>query len=271
VRPGIARNVACARRKERCLRGAILALLAATAALALTACGSDDGGKPPLTVSAAASLQKAFTQYGTHFTSAQARFSFAGSDELAAQLEQGARPDVYAAANTKLPETLYGKGLVGRPTIFAANELVLAVPTGHDKITALDDLARPGVTIAIGQAAVPVGAYTRTVLDRLPTAQRRAIIAHVRSEEPEVPGIVGKLTQGAVDAGFVYLSDVRGSGGRLKAIRLPAALQPQVAYGVAVVTGTKHPRQARAFIDGLLHGAGARALREAGFEPPPTR
>jgi len=127
------------------------------------------------------------------------------------------------------------------------------------------------VTIAIGAKDVPVGSYTRTVLDKLPASQRQAILANVRSEEPDVAGISGKLTQGAVDAGFLYISDVRASDGKLKAIELPTRLQPSVAYGVAVVKGAKHPDQARAFIAGLLNGAGAKALKNAGFEPPPGR
>src|SRR4051794_41216185 len=109
-------------------------------------CGSDDNratsspqgtraqGRPPLTVSAAASLTNAFTAYGKQFPRADARFSFAGSDELAAQIEQGVKPDVYAAANTTLPDELFKKGLVDRPVVFAGNRLVLAVPAGGPNV-----------------------------------------------------------------------------------------------------------------------------------------
>jgi molybdate transport system substrate-binding protein len=62
---------------------------------------------------------------------------------------------------------------------------------------------------------------------------------------------------------------VTATDGKLKAIQLPASLQPQVSYGVAVVKGAKHPEQAKAFIAGLLKGAGQQALHAAGFEPPP--
>jgi molybdate transport system substrate-binding protein len=256
-----------------------LALLLGAVLLTSAGCGGDDGGaasgssgasKPTLTVSAAASLNKAFTAYGRAFQDASARFSFAGSDELAAQIEQGIKPDVYAAANTRLPEQLFQKGLVEKPTVFAANRLVLAVPAGHTKVGSLTDVAKTGVTVAVGSASVPVGSYTRAVLDKLPGGERDAILGNVRSEEPDVAGIVGKLTQGAVDAGFVYLSDVRGTAGRLEAIELPADLQPSVAYSAAVVKGAKHPEQAKAFIDGLVSGAGQRALEDAGFEPPPS-
>jgi len=252
----------------------ILALLLALVVTALVACGTDDdqtpaADKPQLTVSAAASLKTAFTEYGKQFPDADARFSFAGSDELAAQIEQGVKPDVYAAANTKLPDGLYEKGLVEKPTVFAGNRLVLAVPAIDAKVASLADLGGDGVDIAIGAEDVPVGSYTRTMLDKLPPAQSSAILANVRSEEPDVAGITGKLTQGAVDAGFLYVSDVRATEGKLKAVELPADLQPAVAYGVAVVKGAKHPEQARKFIAGLLEGAGAQALTDAGFEPPP--
>ena len=250
--------------------------------LAVAGCGGDDeesgGGsassadeKPQLTVSAAASLKEAFTNYGKEFGDAKSRFYFAGSDELAAQIRQGVKPDVYAAANTKLPDELYKEGLVEKPTVFAGNRLVLAVPAEGSDVASLDDVEKSGTTLAIGSKDVPVGSYTRAVLGELPASERRAILGNVRSEEPDVAGIVGKLTQGAVDAGFVYVADVRSADGKLEAIELPDELQPDVAYGAAVVKGAKEPEAAKAFIDGLLSGAGAKDLEEAGFEPAPTQ
>src|SRR5688500_6467965 len=128
--------------------------------LAGAACGGDDegtagaseggGGKPQLTVSAAASLNKAFTEYGKQFSGAEARFSFAGSDELAAQIRQGVKPDVYAAANTALPEQLFAEGLVEEPTVFAGNRLVLAVPGRDASASSLEDLGADGIDLAIG-------------------------------------------------------------------------------------------------------------------------
>jgi molybdate transport system substrate-binding protein len=253
------------------MRARVAAVLLALVALAVAACGDEGGAsqRPQIAVSAAASLKAAFTGLGASFPDARARFSFAGSDDLAAQIRQGAKPDVFAAANTKLPDALHDEGLVEAPRLFASNRLVVAVPADEDRIARLEDLAGEDVTIAIGSPSVPVGSYARTVLERLPAARRAAILRNVGSEEPDVSGIVGKLTQGAVDAGFVYRSDVRGAGGALRAIDLPDDLQPQVAYGVAVVRGTEHPEQARAFVDALLATEGQEALRAAGLDPPP--
>lgn len=246
--------------------------------LALCGCGSSSGStsdssspqKPSLTVSAAASLKAAFTKYAQQFPQASVRYSFAGSDMLAAQIEQGLKPDVFASANTKLPDMLYAKGLVAKPVTFAANKLVIAVPAGSSKVKTLSDLEKPGVTIAIGSATVPIGSYTRQVLAKLGPASAK-VLANVRSDEPDVSGIVGKLTQGAVDAGFTYVTDVKATHGALEAIPLPATLQPVVAYGVAVVKGAPHPSQARQFISGLLSGTGHVDLANAGFLPPPAR
>jgi molybdate transport system substrate-binding protein len=243
---------------------------AIAAALALGGCGGggQSGDKrPELVVSAAASLKHAFEDYGARFTPGHARFSFAGSDELAAQIRQGARADVFAAANTKLPDALHATGLVGTPVVFATNRLVLAVPKDSG-IHSLADVARSGVKLVVGAPGVPVGSYTRLVLARLPASERRAILANVRSNEPDVAGVVAKVSQHAADAGFVYVTDVVASKGALRAIRLADRLKPQAAYGAATVRAGRHPAQARAFVRGLVRGAGRDALRRAGFGAP---
>ena len=247
------------------LRRMIRLATVALAALCILASGCG-GGDDPLTVSAASSLKKALTAYDS-----QARYSFAGSDELAAQIRKGAKPDVFASANTKLPDELYKDGLVEKPVVFAGNRLVLAVPASGAKVGSLKDVEKPGVKLAVGSESVPIGSYTRTVLSQLPESESSAILKNVRTEEPDVAGIVGKLTQGAVDAGFVYVTDVKGARGKLKAIDLPESLQPTVAYGAAVVKGAKNRDEAKTFIDGLLSGDGRKQLDAAGFLPPPAQ
>jgi molybdate transport system substrate-binding protein len=256
-------------------RTAALAAALLTTILAVAGCGSQGdsstAARGELLVSAATSLKAGFTDYGERFDVADVQFSFAGSDELAAQIRSGARPDVFASANTTLPDALFAEGLVERPRTFAVNRLVLAVPAEDAKVRSLDDLARTGVTVVTGSPSVPVGSYTRKVLDRLDAATRTRILANVRSNEPDVGGISAKLTQGAADAGFLYVTDVVATNGRLKAIELPATLQPTVAYGVAIVRGAAHRRAAQTFVAGLLDGDGAAALRRAGFGLAPAQ
>jgi molybdate transport system substrate-binding protein len=225
--------------------------LAAAAALVLAGCGN--AGPEPLRVSAASSLKVALTQYAQKFPDFEVSLSFAGSDQLAAQIRQGARPDVFAAANVELPQQLADEGLAQKPVVFAGNRLVLAVPSAGGKVETPADLERPGVKLAIASRGVPAGDYARAVLT--PRAAR-----NVRSEEPDVAGVAGKVVQGAVDAGFVYATDVRAAGRRLRQIALPGA--PRVRYAAVVV---KPSDAARRFVAGLPR---AQALEAAGFDPP---
>ena len=258
---------------------ALTCLVGVLACAALAAgCGDDDdsgGGNSDsptrLVVSAASSMTEALEKCAPEFGDAEnadVKLSFAGSDELAAQIRQGAPVDVYAAANTKLPDELHSDGLLEQPVEFATNTFVLAVPKGSE-IDSVDDLTKKGTTIVIGSESVPIGSYTRETLAKLPPAQEKAILANVRSNEPDVKGIVGKLTQGAADAGFVYVTDVNATNGELTAIDLPSDLEPQVTYGAGVVTKAKQPDLAQKFVDGLTDGACADALSAAGFGSAP--
>jgi molybdate transport system substrate-binding protein len=227
--------------------------------------GSSDGGT--LIVLGASSLTEAVTKYGESFEGADVKPSFAGSDELAAQIQQGAKADVFASADTDYPQELFAAGLVDEPQVFARNELVIAVPDGSE-ITSLADLAKPGVKLVIGDPSVPVGSYTRTVLGRLPAAQRAAIMSNVVSEETEVASIVAKLEGGAADAGFVYVTDEKGAEG-LEPVELESNLQPDVEYGVAVIKSSDDKPAAEEFVAGLIEGEGQEDLLTAGFLPPP--
>jgi molybdate transport system substrate-binding protein len=240
-----------------------------TLALA-TGCGDSAGSSehPRLIVSAASSLRNAFSEYADGFRNAAVKLQLGGSDELAAQIRAGGRVDVFAAANTKLPAALFAEGKVEKPVEFTANRLVLAVPK-NGNVNSLADIAKPGIKLAIGSETVPIGSYTRQVLAGLPAMQRNRILSNVKTAEPDAAGIVGKLTQGAVEAGFVYATDVRATNDELRAIQLPARLRPTVVYAAAVVRGTDHPRDARAFVAGLVRGSGQAPLRQAGFLPLP--
>lgn len=244
-----------------------LTALSLTAA-ALVGCGGGGSAEPTLTVLGASSLTAALGNYGDSFAGARVRNSFAGSDQLAAQLEQGAKADVFASADTAYPAELHRQGLVGQPVVFARNRLVVVVPQGSS-VRSLGDLARPGTKVVIGDASVPVGEYTREVLGRLPADEREAILGNVRSEEPEVSSVLAKVVDGAAEAGFVYVTDAKTVAGEVGTVPLPPRLQPDVAYAAAVVSDSEEPELARRYLRGLLHGRGADDLRAAGFLPPP--
>lgn len=224
-------------------------------------CGGSNAGSEPLDVYAAASLAEVFPEIEP-----DANFSFAGSDELATQIREGAPADVYAAASSKYPQELYDEGLVAEPVTFATNRLVLVVPKANPgAIESVEDLVRPGTRLVVAAEGVPVGDYTRTVLETLGLS---AALENVVSNEDDVKGVAGKVALGEADAGFVYATDVTPVTDRVLAIDLPHDAQPPIEYQVAVVVDSDDEDAAAEFVEKLLGAEGRAALERAGFGVP---
>ncbi len=218
-------------------------------------------GSPRVTVLAASSLTDVFPALDH-----TERYSFAGSDQLAFQIHQGAPVDVFAAASPKFPESLFKAGLVYEPAVFATNRLVVIVPRSNPAhIRSVYDLTRHGLRVVVGAVGVPIGDYTRKVLGKLGL---NAVLKNIVSNEPEVRGIVSKIALGEADAGFVYVTDVRSAASKLRTVAIPAKGQPTVKYEIAVVHSTKHFAAARAFVQLVLGPDGRRDLRRFGFGVP---
>jgi molybdate transport system substrate-binding protein len=240
-----------------------LALVLVLAAVLPGATTAKSGAARPL-VFAAASLTEAFPAIDSRPV-----YNFAGSDQLAVQIQQGAPADVFAAANPKYPELLYQQGLVEKPIKFATNTLVLIVPKSNPAgIHSVTDLTRPGVKLVIGDASVPVGSYTRTVLNNLGISA--AVMKNVVSQETDVKGVLGKVALGEADAGFVYVTDAKAVLGKVGVIRIRESAQPHVVYEIAVVKKAPHLREAYAFVTRVIRAPAQRTLVRYGFGRKPA-
>jgi molybdate transport system substrate-binding protein len=227
--------------------------------VALAGCGGNRAEE--LTVYAAASLTEVFQEL-----TPDVRFNFAGSDELATQIREGAPVDVYAAASPRYPDELFQEGLVEEPVVFATNRLVLVVPSANPAgIESVDDLREDGVKLVIGAEGVPVGDYTRTVLENMGATD---VLENVVSNEDDVKGVLGKVVAGEADAGFVYVTDANAAAEDLRAVDLPEEAQATVLYPIAVVADTESRDAAEAFVALVLSPEGQQALEDAGFGLP---
>jgi molybdate transport system substrate-binding protein len=214
------------------------------------------------TVFAAASLSNVFPQID-----GGSRYSFGGSDQLALQLRQGAPADVYAAARPKYAELLYRDDIVRKPFVFATNRLVVLVPRANPgNVRSVYDLRRKGLRVVIGDRTVPVGSYTRQLLDALGIADD--VLKNVVSQETDAKGIVSKVALGEADAGLTYVTDSKPVAKRVRVVAVPAWAQPPIRYEVAVVAAAPHPAAARAFVKRVLSVRGRLLLRRAGFGLP---
>ena len=239
----------------------LLAALVAGSAAA-TASRSASGRVTGITVYAAASLTDVFPKIDSG-----PKYSFAGSNTLAAQITLGAPADVFASANTTLPAQLFAKGLVQKPVVFTRNRLVLIVPTANPAdIHSVYDLRKPGIKLVIAAAAVPVGSYTLQVLKQMGLS---SVLSNVVSRESDVRDVLAKVALGEADAGFVYSTDARTVPGKVTVIKVPAWAQPKVAYSMAVVSASGNQAAAARFIQEVLSPAGQKAMLSYGFLPIP--
>ncbi|HLI26448.1 MAG TPA: molybdate ABC transporter substrate-binding protein [Chloroflexota bacterium] len=268
-------------------RAALLGLLVALLVLALARGAPRPAVAEPLAaqgvelnVFAAASLTDAFNELGGVFESQQPGvrvvFNYGPSSGLRTQIEQGAPADVFASADEAQMRLAQQNGVIaGEPRVFARNELVLITP--HDNpggIATLADLARPGLRLVTTGPQVPIGAYTRQLLQTLSAdpaygadfAER--VLANVRSEENDVRAVVAKVALGEADGGIVYSSDVTPRvASEVRQIAIPPEVNIIATYPIAVVRGARQPELAERWIALVLSDTGQQALARWGFRP----
>jgi molybdate transport system substrate-binding protein len=252
--------------------------------LAAAPLGAQTSAAPrTITVYAAASLTEAFQELATRMEQDSAptrvRYNFAGSQQLAVQLEQGAHADVFAPADQRWMDYVRERHLTaGTPKVFAHNRLVGIVPRSNPgRIDELQDLARRGVKLVIGAEAVPVGKYTREMLRRLgrragfPPAYGDSVLANVVSQEENVKSVVAKVQLGEADAAIVYRSDVTPRvAASLTLLEIPEDANVMASYPVTLLRASTDSAAANAFVALLLGPEGRRILARHGLTPAET-
>ncbi|MFH9134671.1 molybdate ABC transporter substrate-binding protein [Streptomyces sp. NPDC017524] len=261
-------------------RRATAAVLTTALLIPLAACGDDSGStagegngsaaatgapKAGLTVLAASSLTDVFKAVGAAYEKenpgTKVTFSFAGSQELAAQVKQGAPADALVTADTRTMDGLSGD--TGKPTVIARNRLVIATGEGNpEKVGSLEDLADPKLKVVLAAPEVPVGRYGAQILD----AQN--IEVKPVSQEPNVRAVLSKVSLGEADAGLVYRTDAATATDKVDAIDIPDERNAIASYPAATLKTSKHSEAATAFVAWLSAPAAQRILQGAGFQQP---
>ncbi|GAA3016375.1 molybdate ABC transporter substrate-binding protein [Streptomyces fulvorobeus] len=239
----------------------------------LAACGSDGGDRDDasaapgtrLTILAAASLTDAFRTAGTAYEKAhpgtEVTFSFAGSQELAAQVEQGAPADALVTADVRTMDGLASE--TGPSTVIAKNRLVIATGEGNPEgIRGLEDLTRSGLKVVLAAPEVPVGRYSKQILDA------RKLTVKPVSQETDVRAVLSKVALGEADAGLVYRTDAASDAGRVDAVDIPDAQNAVASYPAATLRQSENAEAATAFVQWLAGPQAQKILREEGFQQP---
>jgi molybdate transport system substrate-binding protein len=245
--------------------------------VAAAGCAGHPGGRPAdaagrptgtVTVLAAASLTETFTRIGADFEAAhpgvRVTLSFAGSSQLAQQINAGAPADVFAAANPATMKTVTDVARdAGAPRVFARNQLVIAVPKGNPRhVTALRDLAGAGIKLALCAPQVPCGGAARTALDAGGVALTPVTL------EQDVRAALAKVRLGEADAALVYRTDARAAGADVDGIEFPESATVINDYPILALPQAPHPGGAAAFVTYVLSGAARDVFTGAGFQAP---
>lgn len=243
--------------------------LTAVAALALSACGSsgsDSGdGETTLRVAAAASLTESFEEIGTDFEAEHdgvtVEFQFAGSSDLATQIDNGAGLDVFASADEANMNQV--SDAVGDPQVFATNTLTIVTEPGNPtKISGLADLEQDDLAVVVCAPQVPCGAATETL-----TTQQQVTLDPA-SEESKVTDVLTKVTSGEADAGLVYVTDATGAGEDVETVETEGADEVVNDYPIAALADSDTSEDAEAFVEYVTGPKGQQVLRDKGFGAP---
>ncbi len=231
------------------------------------AASSSAGVTGTVTVLAAASLTETFTKLGQQFQAAHpgatVKFSFGASSSLAQQITQGAPADVFASAATTNMDQVVQAGYAANPTNFVKNVMEIAVPpTNPAAITGVADLAKPAVKVALCQPQVPCGATAAKVFTNAKITVKPVTL------EADVKATLTKVETGEVDAGVVYVTDVKAASAKVKGVTIPDDVNASTSYPIVALNKATNAAGASAFVDYVRSADGQAVLSAAGFEAP---
>jgi molybdate transport system substrate-binding protein len=216
----------------------------------LLVAGACSSSSPRLTVFAAASVSRALHDDG------RTRYSFAGSQQVVAQVEAGAPADVVITADEDSMARLRAARRVRDVVDVATNSLVIVVRRGNPlQVHGLGDLGGPEVRLVLADPSVPAGKYAAAVL------QRAGVHANPVSLELDVESAVQKVALGQADAAIAYATDAHARG--VEPVAIPPAQNVLARYPAGVLVGTRHLAAARRFLASL-----PARLQAAGFGAP---
>jgi molybdate transport system substrate-binding protein len=253
----------------------IAAALMAVAAAGCSSNGTSGSASSPspasstgtITVFAAASLTESFTQLGKQFEAAHpgdtVKFSFGPSSGLAEQITSGAPADVFASAAPANMDQVVSAGDASSPQNFAKNIMEVATPPDNPgNVESVKNLADDSVKVALCQPQVPCGVVAAEVF------KNASITVKPVTLQPDVKSVLTQVETGNVDAGMVYVTDVKAAGSKVHGVTIPTADNASTLYPIATITSSKHKSIAQAFMNYVLSPAGQQVLAAAGFEKP---
>lgn len=246
---------------------------------------ADEGEEVELTVFAAASLTETLTDiselYKEEHPEVSLVFNFDSSGTLKTQIQEGAVCDLFiSAGQTQMDQmdstadpsvNTEGLDLVledSRIDILE-NKVVLCVSDSNSvPLETFDDMAaalKEGtILLGMGNSDVPVGQYTRKILEYYGLDEEKLAADGLISYGSNVKEVTTQVSEGAVDCGVIYCTDAYSAGLTASDYATPE-MCGQVIYPAAVMKNSRHPEEAQAFLDFLQTDPCMEIFEQVGF------
>jgi molybdate transport system substrate-binding protein len=251
-------------RRRRVIACAALLLLGLGAVAG--GCGGSPG-RTTLTVLAASSTREVLRELGVAYQrehrDVQVRFSFGGSQEMAAGLSRHGAGDVLVTADVPTMDAA-DEHLTGRRRVIAHNAMTIAVRPGNPRrIRGLRDLTRPGLRVALAASTVPAGRYARKIF------AGAGITVRSSSQEISVRAVLDRVRTGEADAGLVYITDLKSAGVAASSVPVAALENVTATYAAAAVKESANEKEAAGFVSWLTSPVARELFNKYGFVAPP--
>lgn len=245
--------------------------------LIITGCGKTEAPMSPpaqtieINISAAMGLKDALMEIQKKYEEdhpVKIVYNLASSGALQSQIEQGAPADVFISAAKKQMDELQKKNLIIPATRknLAGDQLVLIVPKASQlELHSFADLANAAVTrVGMGvPETVPAGEYAKQVLEKLQVWQ---IVKEKAVMPKDIHSVLTYVETGNVEAGIVF-STVAAASDKIKVAAIaPANTHEPIIFLGAVVSSTKHPKEAEAFLQYLTGSEGMAVFAKFGLQ-----
>ena len=234
-----------------------------------------------ITIYAASSLTDAFSEIGKRFEAdhpgTEVIFNFAGSQQLAQQLGQGAPADIFVSADQDQMQMVIASDRVKPENVkvLVGNKLAIVLPADNQaNIRRLIDLARPGVKIIIADKEVPLGNYTLDFLEKASQdaafgqEYKQNVLNNVISYEKSALAVYNEILRGEADIGIIYASEVNEQNQeQVLTLPIPEPLNVNVSYYIAPLNNSHNAELSGKFLSYALSMEVQDIMASYGFQP----
>jgi len=192
---------------------------------------------------------------------------YAGSGCLLSQLTFARRGDLYMPGEDFYLGQARERGFITGQELVGYFEPVLLVQEGNPKgIETIDDLARPGLKVGVGEPeACAVGRAAEAVLRAANLAE--AAEANIVLRAGNVPELGNAVKLKSLDVAIVWNVTAAQVADSCDEIRLPHDLYQPSPIPVGVLKFSEHPAEAKAFVEFCAGPKGQELVVEAGMVP----